>query len=261
MTTGLTFHEKTHRYRLDGRPVPSVTTLIKDGLPSPALMYWAAKSVAEWVAENPGITDKMLELGGPGPLTAFLKNIPWQKRDTAGVRGTDVHHIAERLAAGEAVEYPDHYAGYVKACVTFLDDWGVEPLVMERPLAHRGHWWAGKPDLFARVRDGRTVLFDYKTSRGIYAETAFQLAAYSHAEFYVDEAGDEQPIPDVDLCAAVHLREDGYDVIPVKADAQTYAEFRHIAFVAETAKRAKGDRGTDGYVGQPLTPPSSGGPE
>jgi hypothetical protein len=255
--TGLIYRDGNHTYRLDGASVPGVTSLIKGGLPAPALVYWSARSVAEYVADNEAGIEHLRTMGR-GPMVQALKEVPWQKRDTAGVRGTDVHDIAEHLVHGKEVDVPEHLAGYVDSAVAFMDTWKPTPLVVERPLAHRAHWWAGKPDIFASLPDGRVILFDYKTAAsGIWPETAFQLAAYSHAEFYVDEEGVEHPIPHVDLCAAVWLREDGYDVIPVKADDDVYKEFRHIAYVSEAAKRAKGSKTMQGYVGQPLTPPTS----
>lgn len=253
--TGLVFYEKSHRYRLDGKWCPGVTTLIKGGLPAPALMYWSAKSVAEWVADNRNTVGNMYSMGR-GPMAAALKEVPWQKRDSAGVRGTDVHDLAEKLVHGDEVEVPAHLSGYVGSCVRFLDEWKPTPLVVERPLAHREHWWAGRPDLFASLPDGRVILWDYKTAdSGIWPETAFQLAAYSHAEFYLAEDGTEQPIPKVDLCVAVWLQEDEYEVIPVKADDDVYAEFLHMAAVAGAAKRAKGNSKELGYVGLPLEAP------
>lgn len=257
---GLVFYEKSHRYKLDGQWVPGVTTLIKQGLPNEALKYWSARTVAEWVADNPGMTDHMWRLGGRGPMVAFLKEVPWQRRDDAAVRGTDVHALAERLVHGDEVPVPDHLAAYVRSCVAFLDDWQPKPLVVERPLAHRAHWWAGKPDLFASLPDGRVILWDYKTSAsGIWPETAFQLSAYSHAEFYLAEDGTEQPIPRVDLCAAVHLTPEGYEVVPVKADDDVYAEFLAIHKVADAAKRAKGTKKAQGYVLDPLPAPITEG--
>lgn len=251
----LAFYEKSHRYKLDGQWCPGVTTLIKSGLPAPALMYWSARSVAEYVADNPDEI-KSLRRMGRGPMVQALKEVPWEKRDTAAIKGTDVHALAERLVAGVEVEVPDELADYVDACVDFLDTWQPTPLIVERPVAHRAHWWAGTPDLFASLPDGRVILYDYKTAAsGIWPETAFQLAAYSHAEFYAAEDGIEQPIPAVDLCAAVWLRPDGYDVIPVKADDDVYKEFRHVAFVAQAAARAKGTKTELGYVLHPLDPP------
>ena len=248
----LQFFEKSHRYKLDGRWVPGVTTLIKGGLPAPALMYWSARTVAEWVADHPEITDEIKRLGGRGPAVAFLKEIPWQRRDSGAVQGTEVHAFAEQLVHGEATDVPPHLLDHVNACAAFLDDWKAEPLIVERPLAHRAHWWAGKADAFMRLPDGRTILIDWKTAAsGVWPETAFQLAAYSHAEFHLADDGSEQPIPQVDMCAAVWIRDDGYDVLSVKADDTVYNEFRHIAYVSAAAKRAK----DAGYIGQPIEPP------
>jgi hypothetical protein len=211
----LQFYEKSHRYKLDGRWIPGVTTLIKGGLPNDALKYWAARYVAEWVADHPEFTEEVNRLGGRSPTVAFLKELPWQKRDVASERGTEVHAYAERLVAGERVDVPDDLAGYVQAAVQFMDDWGIEPLVIEGRVAHRTHWWAGTGDLWARCRDGRVGYFDHKSGSGIYESASFQAAAYTHAEFW-DNDGKEEPLPPVDFAAAVWLQEDTYDVIPLK---------------------------------------------
>lgn len=249
----IVFYEKSHRYRVDGRWCPGVTTLIKGGLPAPALMYWSARMVAEWVADHPDDVERLRQMGR-GAMVAALKEIPWDKRDTAAVKGTEVHALAEQIVAGQRVKVPDHLAGYVDACVDFLDTWKPRPLVIEKSVCNRSHWWAGRLDLIATLPDGRTALFDWKTgASGIWPETAFQLSAYAHAEVYADDGGTEHPLPKVDFAAAVWLRPDGYDVIPVRADDQSYTEFRHIAFVSKAAKRAKDDH----YVGQPLPVPGS----
>jgi len=235
----LKFNEQVHKYWLDGRPVPGVTSLIKGGYPAPALTYWAAKTVAEWVADNEDEVDRLRGMGR-GPMVAALKETPWAQRDAAANRGTEVHALAEKLIAGEPVETPEEIIGHVESCARFLDLWRPEPVLVEVSIAHRAHWWAGRLDFLATLPDGRTVLFDWKTSRsGIFAETAFQLAAYSHAEFYAPDLDTEKPLPHIDACAAVWVRADGFDVIPVDASDATYSTFRHIAWVANVAKIAK----------------------
>jgi hypothetical protein len=257
MSAGLEFFPAAHRYKLDGKWVPGVTTLIGAGLPKPALMYWSAKSVAQWVADHPEDVDALRRMGR-GPMVQALKEVPWQKRDDAAVRGTDIHALAEQLIHGAEVNVPEHIGGYVEACVDFLDTWKVTPLVVERPIANRAHWWAGTPDLFGLLPDGRTVLFDWKTGdSGIWPETAFQLAAYSHGEFYLADDGTEQPVPKADFCAAVWLQPGEYQVIPLKADDDTYNEFRYIARVAKAAKTAKGSKTSQGYVGFPMLAPGT----
>jgi hypothetical protein len=248
----LKFAPSSHRYWCDGKPIPGVTSLIKGGLPAPALVYWSARTVAEWVADNPDKCES-LRLMGRGPMIAALKETPWQARDEAGRRGTEVHALAEQLAAGVEVEVPDELAGHVESAVRFLDEWRVALVLTETSVAHREHWWAGRLDMIGTLPDGRTVCFDWKTTRsGIFAETAFQLAAYSHAEFYVtdDDPDTEHPLPRIDECMAVWVRSDGYDVIPVDGGDETYKKFRHLAHVAKFAKTAKDD-----LIGVALPPP------
>lgn len=244
----LKFSPASHRYWMDGKPVTGVTTLIKGGLPAPALMYWSAKTVAEYVADNEGSVEQLRAMGR-GPMVAALKETPWQQRDEAANRGTEVHRLAEQLIHGNEVDVPEELAGHVESCVRFLDEWKIEPTLVECSVGNRSHWWAGRLDVIANG-----ILWDYKTSRsGIFAETAFQLSAYSHAEFYVtdDDINTEHPMPEIEACRAVWIRGDGYDVIPVDAGEDTYRKFRHIAYVAKFAKSAKDD-----LIGVPLLAPT-----
>jgi hypothetical protein len=236
----LQFYEKSHRYKLDGQWVPGVTTILSKGLPKPALMYWSAKSVAEWVADNPDVTERMHAAGGRGPFVAFLKEIPWQKRDTAAIRGTEVHDYAEQVTHGQTVDVPEHLAGYVQAAAAFLDEWGFQPLLTERPCASRKWQHAGKFDAIGTVRDGRTIIIDWKTTAsGIYGETALQLAAYANSEFYTDDDGTEHPMPTADAGLGVWLRPDGYSAYDLDISPTTYNAFLHVAHVAKTADRLK----------------------
>ena len=90
----------------------------------------------------------------------------------------------------------------------------------------------GTFDLVAKLH-GETWLLDLKTTRsGIFGETALQLAAYRHAEFYLDTEGEEQPMPEVDRVGAIWCRADGYDLIPVEAGADVYRMFQYAQMVA-----------------------------
>jgi hypothetical protein len=230
---------KTHFYKLDGQKVEGVTTLIKGGLPSPALIRWAAKAVAEHVAETPPEELEVLRKLGPQGFADALKSTPWKKLNDAAVRGTEVHNLAEKLVAGHEIDVPDHVAGHVEACIQFFDDWQVDPVTMERPVASRKWRYAGTFDLVADItppRQDRTrALLDYKTSKsGIFSETSLQLAAYRWAEIYAAEDGSERSIAELGIqeAYAVWLRADGYDVIPVRTDEEVFKSFCHVAYVA-----------------------------
>lgn len=233
----LVFYSKSHRYKLDGAWVPGVTTLIGKGLPKPAIPYWAAKTVAEWVADNPDLTEDLKRLGGRGPTVAFLKELPWQKRDEAAIRGTDVHTLGEHLVHGDEVDVPEHLAAHVQGYVEWLDMVGPEPILTERPVASRQWHYAGTFDLIARL-DGAVWLLDLKTSSGVYGSTALQLAAYARAEFYVDTDGAEQPLPDIDRYGVLHVTDSGTTLwsVPVDAMESAWRDFLHVAHVGRRAQ-------------------------
>lgn len=235
-----------HWYKVDGQKVDGVTTLIGDGLPKPALTRWAAKSVAEHVADNLEAVLGMRDMGRDA-IVAALKEAPWTKARAGAAKGTEVHKLAEKLIRGEEVEVPDHLAGYVESCVAFLDDWKVQPIIVERPVAHRRWRYAGTCDFVGIVHRPlnkpeylrHTAIVDWKTAAsGVWPETAYQLSAYRYADAYLDEDGAEQPMADLNIGAgyAVWLRADGYDVLPVECGERVFKDFLHIAWVARAAK-------------------------
>lgn len=236
-------HGRGHSYRIDGQKVDGVTTLIKDGLPKPALVNWAARSVAEHVADNLDAVLGMRDMGRDA-IVAALKEAPWTSRNQAGARGTEVHVYAERLAAGEEVEVPDHIAGHVEACVAFLDEWKVRPVLTETVVGSRKWRYGGTLDLVADVTNPATgeeqrIIADWKTAAsGIWPETAYQLSAYRYAEVYLDDAGEERPMADLGITGGlgIHIRADGYDAVPVRCDEAVFKAFLHIAWVARHAK-------------------------
>lgn len=215
-----------HRYTIDGKSAVGVTTALK-ALPQPGLMYWSARTVAEFVADH--IDDLIVRMdaaGGRGPLVEYLKAIPWQKRDSAAVKGTEVHRIAEKIHAGEEFDVPEHLAGYVESYLQFLEDENPTPLFTEFTVANLDPAYAGTGDSIMDFPKRGTGLCDIKTGKGVYGEAALQMAAYRNAEFMVIN-GVPCPMPIADFCAVIHVREDGYDFIPVEADEQAYEAFLH----------------------------------
>lgn len=246
MTTGLKFYPASHRYKLDGQWVPGVTTLIKDGLPKPALTYWAARTVAEWVADNESALEQMRHMGR-GPLVAALKETPWQKRDDAAIRGTEVHALAEQLVHGEEVHVPEHVAGHVQGYVDWLDREQPEALWTERPVGNRKWQYAGTFDLIARLR-GETWLLDVKTASGVYGDNALQLAAYANAEFLQTPEGDEIPMPHIDRLGILHVQDGETQLHTVTDPDAAWKDFLHVQYVGRAKDRIK----TFLYLDEPL---------
>ena len=252
---GLTFTEGTHRYRLDGVAVPSVTTLLSGGIPKPAIASWAAKMVAEHAADNDGCAD-CATYGEPpdrGRLIGHLKSVPWQKRDEAAVRGTDVHALAEHLVHGRSVEVPDVLAERVDGYVRWLDLWQPTAILTEQMCASREWWYAGKFDIVCDIGADRWAI-DWKTSRAVYGDVAIQIAAYMNSEFYVDDNNDEKPLPEgVTRHGVVHITPTETVLYEVDSGPEPFKDFLHASFLAKRDKQRKG------YLGAAVAAPSTSG--
>jgi hypothetical protein len=247
MTT-LKFNEKSHRYWLDGKPIPGVTTIINKGWAKPFLAPWAARTVAEFVADNEDQIAALRQMGR-GPMIAALKGVPWQKRDEAAVRGTDVHTIAEQVIHGEAVDVPPHLADHVEGYVRWLDAFDVRPILTEFRVANRQWWYAGTGDAIVTIGDTRWLL-DWKTSADVYGETAMQTAAYRNGEFWVADDGTEQPVPEVDRLGVVHITQGGTRLHPFRDPDAAWKDFLHTQWNANARDRM------DAQLLEPIEPPA-----
>jgi hypothetical protein len=244
---------KGHHYvDAEGRRVPGVTTIL-DALPKDALINWAANTTAE------AAVNRWDELGAMPPAARLkaLQGARYEEKDRAARRGTEVHGYGEALVRGEEVQVPDELAGHVESYARFLDEFKVEPEHIEFSVASARYGYAGTADLLAVVTmpkgAKRRLLLDLKTTRsGIYGSTALQLAAYRFAEARIADDGVQQfPMSEVDGCAAVHVRGDGYDLRPVTADEAQHRTFLYLQQIYEWSKV---DRD---FVGPAVVPPTT----
>lgn len=265
---GLTFTHNGHRYKLDGLPVTGVTTILNGGIPKPALIYWAGKTVAEYVEANPAEIESLRNRQDVD-FVRELSGIPAKIRDDAGVTGTAVHDLAETLATtGTVDDVPEELAGYVEGYADFLDRFQFTPTLMERPCASRQDWFAGKFDMIGTsplLNGGAPVMIDIKTSKYVYGETGLQTAAYSLAEFYIDEDGNEHPMPEIVATYVAHVTpmdRDGvnarYGSAPLGTTLYPLAKNRdemqgHYAMFLAAAYTHKTTKLRDAIVGEPVT--------
>ena len=235
-----------HTYVLDGEPVPGVTTILSDGYPKPGLINWAADESAKYVLDHwPELVDMQ-----PGDRYKAVLNARFDPLRRAGERGTDIHSYVHLLAQGEEVDPPEGFAPHVDAYLKFVDDWQPAELVAEAAVINRAHRYMGTLDTIADLRDGKRWLLDFKTSaKGVFLDHVLQLAAYRYAESYLTATG-ELEMPTVDRVGVVWLRADGYDLVPVKADEQTFRVFLYAAQVAQFTKAPYEE-----YIGDALSPP------
>lgn len=244
---------KSHYYKdATGQRVPGVTTIIGDGVPKPALINWAGNITAEYAV------DRWEDLTGLKPAARLkrLQGARYEEKDAAARRGTEVHRAAEELLAGKSVKVPEEIAGHVEFYARFLDEFQVDPLHVEFSCISYRWGYAGTADLCARLvlpdKGPKTLLLDLKTTRsGVFGETALQLAAYRFAEAWVDDAGEEFEPVQVDYCAAIHVRGDGYDLVPVEAGEQEHKDFLYAQRVGQFQARSRD------LIGAPIIAPTT----
>lgn len=154
----------SHGYVVNGQKVPGTTTVIGRYKNPKALEGWI------WKCGRDGVDYRKAG------------------RDAANI-GTAVHDAIERHIKGEPqVSNPtEHYelpfGGLQKAkrCFEAFKDWqskyNPEFVAIEPQLVHLDHLYGGTIDAVAKI-GGELCLVDWKTSNGIYDETAMQCAAY-----------------------------------------------------------------------------------
>ncbi len=244
---------KGHYYKdAAGERVTGVTTWIDGGIPKPALINWAGNATAEYAVDH---WDELADLP-PAQRLKKLQGARYEVKDAAARRGTEVHGYAEELIHGKAVQVPDELAGYVDSYVRFLDEFEVQPVLVEFSCVSYRLRYAGTADLVADVRlpgydEPQRLLMDIKTTRsGIFGETALQLAAYRYADKWIVDGVETDPM-DVEFTAAIHVRADGYDLRPVATDRDQHKAFWHAQQISLWSKDSRD------LVGSPITPPTT----
>lgn len=109
-------------------------------------------------------------------------------RDTAAVKGTDVHAMFERI-----FKYPDQITAEEKAgkvykvaaaTMDFLLAEGIDIVEVESKIFSREHKYAGTLDIKARKKatHERLCIVDVKTSKAFRVSHAMQIASYARAD-------------------------------------------------------------------------------
>lgn len=235
----------------DNRRIPGVTTIL-GALPKPALINWAGNATAEAAINR---WDELTQMP-PAQRLDTLKKARYDVTNTAKNKGTLVHGYAERLVQGEEVTgIPDELRPYTENYIRFIDTWQLDPILVEVVLVNYTHGYAGTLDLVAEITtpagERETWLLDIKTGeKGIWPETALQLSAYRNAEFYVDNDGNEQPMPPVEGTAAIHVTADDAVLIPTVSGPEQYNQFRFAKKIYEFEQES------DGLILPPLLQPT-----
>jgi hypothetical protein len=189
-------HVQTHEV------VPSVTTIIKNGIPKPALMPWAAKMAAEHADANWYRLSKL----PPAERVQEIKSAYKVYTEKAANLGTLVHKLIECWSTGQPYpEWDKDVEKFVDQFINFMTTIRPQFIESEVTVWSRTYGYAGTADFIALI-DGKTVLGDVKTGRNLYPEVGLQLSALANADFIIREDGTEEEIPTIDRMAALHVR-------------------------------------------------------
>lgn len=187
--TKFTF-EEPHTYKLDGKRLTGVTTII-GCIAKPALIGWAANKAVDYI-EDYVKKSKDGELNWDDILLNARKAHVLIKEE-AGDIGTRVHEVIENFVklcikngGKENVMFPPDFIyedddDLVRKMFDQFLEWAYEEditfLLSEQRVYSEKHWYAGTVDLVFE-KGGKKYIGDIKTSSGIYNEAFIQMGGY-----------------------------------------------------------------------------------
>jgi hypothetical protein len=171
----------------------------------------------------------MLGTVGPEGVRKALTSRKNWTNDQAKDLGTDVHSMAELVVKGQPT--PPMGEATRKRVLHYAEWWkasGWKLRLSEAMVVYPIHGYGGTFDLLAYDPDGRTVLADIKTGKGIYREVALQLAAYGMAPIVAPSgSATAYPMPTIDRHVVLHVTTEGVREVEVAVGST-----EHLAFLA-----------------------------
>lgn len=208
-----------------GEKCPGVTSIV-DMLPKPFLKAWAAKLVAETAVEKRSSWLPMAE-EDPAGAVDYLKGAPYRSMRSATDTGSAAHGIFEALSLGRPLgRVTEQLEPFARHFEHFLETVEPEYVHVEQTVWSQTHGYAGTFDAAARI-DGHGCWIDYKTNaKGIHAEVALQLAAYSRADFLLSDEGEQTAMPaGFDRGVVLWMRPEGWKLYELPIDDEVFSIF------------------------------------
>lgn len=230
--------------------VPGVTSVLSM-LPKEFLKFWSAKVTAEAAVENLGAIVTLALRDSKGAID-YLKRAPLRNTGDAADTGTEVHEMFETVARGGTVRRPHpELEPYLRWIHEFHERFQPEYLFVEDAVWSDKHKYAGSFDALCYITiDGvrDCVMLDAKTTRsGIHEEVGLQLAAYKNADYIVTQDGAKAEMPTITAGAALHLRPEGWRLVPARVDDEVFPFFLHLREIFRWEKEFKHT-----VIGEPL---------
>lgn len=238
----------------------SVTSLT--GLLPKNLVWWAGNTVAQCAVDE---WDEIGRMDSKEEAYDYLRRAHQRVSSKAMDLGSEVHRYAEAYHLGKPMPTPPlPVKAYLDQLARFFYDWRPEVIAAETKVYHRntrGQAYAGTLDLLVKI-DGETAVVDIKTGRNVWPEAALQINAYAYADFLIADPNhpgaiqhtpgrgrrwyewhgppaDEVEMPDVEAGYVLHLRPDGYSLLPVPIEDRLYDLFLSLFRVLEWEDQIK----------------------
>ena len=175
----LCFDEKRHRFTIDGRQILSVTAATSMVDKSASLVPWAVGLARDYLA------DKWKENLNADEWNILILEACRQHqivKEKGGSVGKDVHKWAEQFLQGKEPPMPvdEQVRKGVEAFLKWIEQAKVKVIETEKHVYSARYDYAGITDLIAEI-DGRLAVVDFKTSKGLYNDYLYQVAAYEVA--------------------------------------------------------------------------------
>lgn len=254
-----------HGYKLDGHKIPGVTT-IQGLLDKPGLIDWAAREAASYAIENWAelTTKPMME------RAELIRRARFEKNDAAKLSGTKIHHYGHQLGLGHKVSVPVEYVPAAEAYARLLDRLGVEVELAEAPCASTTYRYGGTLDMIGWSPVTGRSMFDLKTGRGVYQDTALQINGYAACDLVQRvEPGPpgprggkpksnkitELPMGHFDSAWVVHIAGDRADLYPCRLSDRDEIAFLSLLELWRTWLEPSRNKEHDEYdppIGEPV---------
>lgn len=237
-----------YRDKVTGDKLRRVTTILNLGLPKPGLLYWAANITAADAFDTlPTLVAASLNPARREEAYDWLRKGHTRKKEERGDIGRAVHKIVESKVLGtplseELLDDPE-MAPYIDHFLRFVEEWQITFEASEMVVANYDDEYAGTLDFLLRspiiarllqVAADTVFMGDTKTGgeldeKGVYPEAGLQMSAYRACKVGWLRDGSKTPLPKIhDVGIVLHLRPEGYRVMPLKCGDDVYAAFRHI---------------------------------
>jgi hypothetical protein len=244
-----------YRDPITGAKLRRVTTILNLGAPKEGLIFWAANFTADLAVNSlPQLVANSRTRQDREESYDWLRKAHVRRKEERGDVGTAVHKLIEGRILGtpipEDLLNDPEMVPYVEHFLRFVEEWQIEFEASEMVVGNYEEEYAGTLDYLYRspiiayllgvpadtLFEGDTKTGGELDLKGVYAEAGLQMAAYRRAKVAWLRNGTQIPMPAVHSTGIVlHLRPEGYRVVPVNCGDEVFEAFLHVKKVAAWA--------------------------